>query len=190
MGNNKILLHVCCAPCSGAVIENVVAQGITPTLFFYNPNIHPRQEYETRKAEIVGYAERKGLAFVDADYDPDEWFRRVKGLENEPECGARCAVCFDTRLERAALYAHENGFGVFATSLGISRHKNLEQVNASGHRAAAPHDGLRYLDHNWRKKGGSERAAQIARDEGFYRQKYCGCVYSYRDSNRPTVYGR
>ena len=178
---SKILLHSCCAPCSGAVIETLVREGVALTVFFYNPNIHPLTEYERRKAENKRFADKLGVPFVDADYDPPIWFARIKGLENAPERGERCTKCFDLRLERTALYAHENGFEAFATSLGLSRHKDQDQVNAGGHRAAARYEGLRYEDRNWRKGGGSDRGAQLAREEGFYRQKYCGCVFSLKE---------
>lgn len=156
--------------------------GISLTVFFYNPNIHPRDEYEVRKNENKRFADALGVAFVDADYDPPTWFAKIKGLEDEPERGKRCEACFDLRLERAALYAHNNGFKAFATSLGISRWKNLEQVNASGHRAAARYEGLTFWDQNWRKEGGSNRSAEIAKQESFYRQNYCGCIFSKRDT--------
>ncbi len=184
-GERRILLHTCCAPCSGAMIEAMRKAGLELTIFFYNPNIHPRREYEIRKEENIRYAEAHGIPFFDGDYDTDAWFERVKGLEHEPERGERCSRCFDLRFERSALFAHENGFRVFTSSLGFSRWKNLEQVNASGERAAARYPGLTYWTHNWRKGGGQQRGIEIAREEGFYRQNYCGCVYSLRDSRRP-----
>jgi hypothetical protein len=109
-GHDKVLLHSCCAPCSGEVMEAMQASGIDYTIFFYNPNIHPLKEYELRKSENVRFAEKHGIAFIDADYDRDNWFARAKGLEMEPERGVRCTMCFDMRFERTALYAHENGF--------------------------------------------------------------------------------
>jgi len=167
------------------MIEAMRKAGLELTIFFYNPNIHPRREYEIRKEENIRYAEAHGIPFFDGDYDTDAWFERVKGLEHEPERGERCSRCFDLRFERSALFAHENGFRVFTSSLGFSRWKNLEQVNASGERAAARYPGLTYWTHNWRKGGGQQRGIEIAREEGFYRQNYCGCVYSLRDSRRP-----
>lgn len=181
-GCSSLLLHSCCAPCSGDIIEALRESGVSLCVLFYNPNIHPRDEYERRKDENKRFAERCGVPFVDADYDPDIWFARVKGLEMEPERGARCTVCFDLRLERAALYAQEHGFLFFSSSLGISRWKNMEQVNACGHRAAARHEGLVYWDFNWRKGGGVQRMIEVAKREDFYRQDYCGCVFSLRDS--------
>jgi predicted adenine nucleotide alpha hydrolase (AANH) superfamily ATPase len=179
----RVLLHSCCAPCSGEVMEAITKAGISYTIFFYNPNIHPREEYELRKTENIRFAEKCGIAFVDADYDSDNWFARVKGLEWEPERGARCTTCFDMRFERTALYAVEHGFRVFTSCLGISRWKNMEQINGSGQRAAARWPGLQYWIYNWRKKGGSSRMLEISKREQFYQQEYCGCIYSLRDTN-------
>ena len=186
-GQNKVLLHSCCAPCSGEVMEAMVASGIDYTIFFYNPNIHPLKEYELRKNENIRFAEQFGVPFIDADYDRDNWFARAKGMEHEPERGIRCTMCFDMRFERAALYAHENGFPVFTSSLGISRWKNMQQINDCGHRAAAHYPDLSYWDYNWRKGGGSSRMIEISKRENFYQQEYCGCVYSLRDSNNHRV---
>lgn len=178
---HNVLLHVCCAPCSGYIIETIIKSEIPLTLFFYNPNIYPVKEYEERKREIVTYAKKLGIPLVDADYDNDAWMQQTKGLENEPERGKRCSVCFDMRLERTAHYASENGFDLFATTLGMSRWKDLEQVNESGRKAASKYR-VNFWDNNWRKCGGSERANNIAKQEGFYRQNYCGCVYSLNKS--------
>ena len=181
---SKLLLHSCCAPCAGEIMEAVAASGIDTTIYFYNPNIHPKEEYEIRKDENIRFAEKLGFDFIDADYDKDNWFERIKGLENEPERGKRCTVCFDMRFERTALYAHENNFKIFATTLGISRWKNLEQINNSGLKAAKRYNGLDFWNFNWRKQGGSSRMLEISKKEKFYKQEYCGCVYSLRDTNR------
>jgi predicted adenine nucleotide alpha hydrolase (AANH) superfamily ATPase len=183
-GAKQVLLHSCCAPCSGEVIRAMHEAGLEITIFFYNPNIHPEKEYVIRKQENIRYADELGLPFVDADYDTDNWFERTKGMEWEPERGIRCTACFDLRFERTALYAHEHGFSVFTSCLGISRWKDLEQVSASGVRAAAHYPGLHYWTYNWRKGGGSQRMYEIAKEHGFYKQEYCGCVYSLRDTNR------
>ncbi|MDR2690325.1 MAG: epoxyqueuosine reductase QueH [Azoarcus sp.] len=180
----KVLLHSCCAPCSGEIMEAMLAAGIDYTIFFYNPNIHPLKEYELRKHENIRYAEKFRVPFVDADYDRDDWFARAKGMENEPERGVRCTMCFDMRLERTALHAHEHGFAVMTSSLGISRWKNMQQVNDCGIRAASRYPGLVYWDYNWRKGGGSARMIEISKRERFYQQEYCGCIYSLRDTNR------
>ncbi|AYA40801.1 epoxyqueuosine reductase QueH [Xenorhabdus nematophila] len=183
-GHNKVLLHSCCAPCSGEVMEAMLASGIDFTIFFYNPNIHPLKEYELRKDENIRFAEQMGIPFIDADYDRDNWFERAKGMENEPERGIRCTMCFDMRFERTALYAHEHGFPVITSSLGISRWKNMQQINECGVRAASRYPDLAYWEFNWRKGGGSARMIEISKREEFYQQEYCGCIYSLRDSNR------
>ena len=183
-GESSLLLHSCCAPCAGEIMEAVAASEIKTTVYFYNPNIHPVQEYELRKEENKRYCQKLGFNFIDADYDKDNWFKRIKGLENEPERGERCTKCFDMRFERSALYAHENNFSLFATTLGISRWKDLDQVNNSGLRAADRYSGLNFWDFNWRKAGGSPRMIEISKREEFYQQEYCGCVYSLRDTNK------
>ncbi len=182
-GEKRVLLHSCCAPCSGEVIEAMVASGIDLTIFFYNPNIHPKKEYEIRKSENIRYAMNLSISFVDADYDVQDWFLRAKGMEYEPERGERCTMCFDMRFERTALYAYENGFSMFTSSLGISRWKNMEQINNSGIRAASHYPGITYWTYNWRKDGGGARMYEIAKRENFYKQEYCGCIYSLRDTN-------
>lgn len=186
-GHKKVLLHSCCAPCSGEVMEAMLASGIDYTIYFYNPNIHPHKEYMLRKEENVRFAEKFGIPFIDKDddYENDrkEWFAKAKGMEFEPERGIRCTMCFDMRFEKAAQYAHEHGFPVFTSSLGISRWKNMAQINDCGRRAAAPYDDVVYWDFNWRKGGGSARMIEISKRENFYQQEYCGCAYSLRDSN-------
>lgn len=182
-GADKLLLHSCCAPCSGEVMEALISSEINFSIFFYNPNIHPVQEYEIRKEENISFAKKHNIPFIDADYDKDNWFARVKGLEWEPERGKRCTACFDMRFERTALYAYEHGFSLICSSLGISRWKDMEQINDSGVRAASRYPGINYWTYNWRKNGGSARMYEIAKRESFYKQEYCGCVYSLRDTN-------
>ena len=183
-GESSLLLHSCCAPCAGEIMEAVAASDIDTTVYFYNPNIHPIEEYELRKEENKRYCEALDFKFIDADYDKDNWFDRIKGLEDEPERGERCTKCFDMRFERSALFAHENNFSLFATTLGISRWKDLDQVNNSGLRAANRYDNLAFWDFNWRKQGGSSMMIEISKREEFYQQEYCGCVYSLRDTNK------
>ncbi len=182
-GAARVLMHSCCAPCAADIMSEMTRSGIDYTILFYNPNIHPQHEYELRKFENKRYAEKLGVPFVDLDYDADNWFARVKGLEYEPERGARCTACFDMRFERSALYAVEHGYTVFTSSLGISRWKDMNQINACGERAAARYPELAYWDFNWRKHGGSARTIEISKQEQFYQQEYCGCVYSLRDTN-------
>ena len=176
-GTTNILLHACCAPCSSAIVEYLLANGIRPTLFYYNPNIFPDSEYEKRKAECVRHTQMLGLPFVDADYDHAKWLEAVKGLEEEPERGERCLQCFKLRLTATALYAVENGFEVFATTLATSRWKNLEQIKEAGEAAAALFPNLVFWSRNWRKGGLSERRNELVRMYGFYNQSYCGCEF-------------
>ena len=180
----KLLLHSCFAPCSGEVMEAIRASGIEFSVFFYNPNIRPKKEYELRKQENIRFAEKHSIPFIDADYDLDNWFESAKGLELEQERGIRCTMCFDMRFERMAMYAHENGFDTVSSALGISRWKNIEQINDSGLRAASHYPPLTYLTYNWRKKGGSARMPEISKGENFYMQEYCRCAYSLRDTNK------
>lgn len=182
-GRKKLLLHSCCAPCSGEVMEALLASGIDFSIYFYNPNIHPVRECELRKGENIAFAEKHDIPFIDADYDMENWFDRVKGLEHEPERGARCTECFDMRFERTALYAHEHGFDIISSSLGISRWKNMKQINRCGEKSAARYDDLLYWTYNWRKSGGASRMIEISKRENFYQQEYCGCAYSLRDTN-------
>ena len=179
-GETKVLLHTCCAPCSSAIIECLMRSGIIPTIFYCNPNIYPEEEYLIRKNECSRYAESLGLEIEDDDYDHDKWLAAVKGMENEPERGARCLQCFRFRLDRAAQYAAEHGFKVITTTLASSRWKSLDQINEAGRWAAASHPGVLWWDQNWRKGGLQERRLQIIRQYDFYNQQYCGCEFSLR----------
>lgn len=182
-GVRRLLLHSCCAPCAGGILESLKASGVDVVLYFYNPNIHPQDEYLKRKEEQKAFAAKLGVVFVDADYDPAPWFRAVDGLENLPERGERCSACFRMRLAAAAEYAEFHGFEVFATTLGISRWKDLDQVNAAGQQAAARCSGVSFWPFNWRKDGGTRDMLEVSRREGFYQQEYCGCIFSLRDTN-------
>lgn len=164
-------------------MERMIDDGIDLTIFFYNPNIHPRKEYRIRKDENIRFADKLGIDFIDADYDVQNWFARANGMEMEPERGKRCTACFDMRFERTALYASENGFSNITSSLGISRWKNMEQINGCGETAASHYDGITYWTYNWRKGGGANRMYEIAKRESFYQQEYCGCIFSLRDTN-------
>lgn len=183
-GEKKIVLHSCCAPCSGSVIEMLHKAGFELTIFFYNPNIHPQKEYEIRKNENIRYAEKLGITFVDADYDPDNWFSMAKGHEWDPERGTRCGKCFEMRFVKTAAYAAHHGIGVITSCLGISRWKDFDQVTKAGVQAASLFPGVTYWDFNWRKDGGSARMYEISKEENFYQQQYCGCIYSLRDTNK------
>jgi predicted adenine nucleotide alpha hydrolase (AANH) superfamily ATPase len=179
------LLHSCCAPCPGAMVEEMRSSKLIEkvTVLFYNPNIHPRKEYEIRKQENKLWCERIGVEFVDVDYDVQSWYERVKGMEFDPERGRRCTECFDMRMERASLYAFEHGYDAIATTNATSRWKDAKQVDASGERAAARYDNLVYWAKNWQSDEMTVRKYQISATERFYKQEYCGCSYSLRDSN-------
>ena len=191
MGEKTVLLHTCCAPCSSAIIEALMQNGITPVIYYCNPNIYPQEEYEIRKNECTRYAQSLGLEIVDADYDHENWLDAVKGMENEPERGGRCLKCFKLRLLRTAQYASERGIKVITTTLASSRWKSLDQINEAGRWAcqqpilvrrssAAPHDEIIWWDQNWRKGGLQERRLQIIKEYDFYNQLYCGCEFSIR----------
>lgn len=126
-----MLLHACCAPCCGEIIEAILASGLDLTVVFDNPNIQPRTEYDRRKAEVIRLVRQNGATFVGAEDDPAGWQARTQGLEQEPERGRRCDVCFELRLERTARYARDHGFTVFTSSLGISRWKDMAQLTSS-----------------------------------------------------------
>ena len=133
-GAKRVLLHSCCAPCSGAMVQEMVEAGHDIAIFFYNPNIHPKREYEIRKEENKRYAADLAIPFVDADYDTEEWYRRARGMEFDPERGGRCSMCFDMRMERTALHAYEHGFDCFTTTNATSRWKDQQQAAPAAQR--------------------------------------------------------
>ena len=174
----KVLLHACCAPCSGAVLERLLQEGYEPVVFWSNSNITPREEYDHRENELLRYAKSLGVPVVEDDYDHAAWLGCVKGLEGEPERGGRCLECFKARLLRAAEYAAGNGFPILATTLASSRWKSLEQVDMAGEWACSQVEGVQWWPRNWRKGGLQERRAQIIKEQGFYNQDFCGCEFS------------
>lgn len=165
----------------------MLSQGITPTVFFSNSNIFPLGEYQHRKDECVRYAESHGLTVIDDDYDHNDWRCIARGLENEPEKGARCLECFKYRLMRAAGFASANGFRVLTTTLASSRWKDLEQVNAAGVWACSQVTDVIWWDQNWRKGGLQDRRNQLIKELAFYNQLYCGCEYSLRGQGQQSV---
>ncbi len=182
-GHNNLLLHSCCAPCSGDIMLRLLESKIDYTIYFYNPNIHPKREYLLRKEENQEFAEKHSIPFIDADYDAKNWFQEVKGLEWEPERGKRCTSCFDMRFIKTAEYAFNNNFSLVSSTLGISRWKDMNQINQSGLDAVSQFEGIDYWTFNWRKNKGSENMIKVSKKEQFYMQEYCGCVYSLRDTN-------
>ena len=182
-GCKEVLLHGCCAPCSSAIVEWLMGHGIRPVIYYYNPNIYPREEYEIRKNESKRHAESLGIEWIDDDYSHQTWLEAVCGLENEPERGKRCEACFYHRLLATAKKAQELGIPYFATTLASSRWKNLEQINAAGQAAAlkvnsSPSSVVSFWAQNWRKDGLQERRNALLKEYGFYNQRYCGCEFS------------
>ena len=180
-GATKVLLHTCCAPCSSAIVECMVKHGITPTIYYFNPNIYPLEEYEIRKNECSRYAKSLGLEIIDEDYNHENWLQEMKGLEQEPERGPRCLKCFKYRLLKTAQYARDHGFTVITTTLASSRWKSLEQIEEAGRFAESQVSGVTFWAQNWRKGGLSERRIQIIKAYNFYNQRYCGCEFSMRN---------
>ena len=198
MGETTVLLHTCCAPCSSAIIEALLQNGITPVIYYCNPNIYPREEYEIRKNECTRYAQSLGLEIVDDDYDHESWLQEMAGLENEPERGGRCLKCFKMRLLRTARYAGLRGIKVITTTLASSRWKSLGQINEAGQWACdavrqrveneiPPENEVIWWNQNWRKGGLQERRLEIIRQYGFYNQQYCGCEFSMRKETREST---
>lgn len=176
----KLLLHVCCAPCSSHVLETLENE-YEITAFFYNPNITMEEEYIKRVKELkrfVGEAPfAKTVVVEEGKYDPEHFFEIAKGLEREPERGARCYKCYELRLRETGLYAKDNGYDLFTTTLSISPHKNAKWLNEIGERVATEY-GISYLYSDFKKKNGYARSIELSKEYGLYRQNYCGCVFS------------
>lgn len=189
-GQKKVLLHTCCAPCSSAIIEFLMSHEMEPVIYYCNPNIYPYEEYLIRKNECTRYARELGLEIVDADYNHQAWLETVRGLEDEPERGGRCAACFRMRLLQSARYARERGISVITTTLASSRWKSLEQIDEAGRwacsmvNAEAGDEAVRWWEKNWRKGGLQERRNQIIKEYGFYNQQWCGCEFSRRNLDK------
>jgi len=202
-GCKSVLLHACCAPCSSAIVEWLMAHEIEPVIYYFNPNIYPQEEYEIRKNESKRHAESLGIRWIDDDrgmetndwsLNHESWKEAVCGLEHEPERGRRCEVCFYHRLLATAKKAQESGIPYFATTLASSRWKNLEQINAAGIRAAEAVNGelingdallngaprVQFWAQNWRKDGLQERRNALLKEYHFYNQQYCGCEFSFQ----------
>lgn len=172
----KLLLHSCCGPCSTVVIERL-KESFDLTVFYYNPNIEPKEEYEKRKVEQKKVCEAFGVFCVDSDWENKHWHEFVQGLENEREGGARCEKCFFCRLLKTAEYAKENGFDVFATTLSVSPHKNTNVINAVGENISKQ-TKLEFLPESFKKQDGYLRSVNLSKQFDLYRQNYCGCQFS------------
>ena len=179
----RLLLHSCCAPCSSAVLETV-APHFALTVYYYNPNIAPREEYQKRVDEqkrlLLQMPLREPVDFLEGPYDPDCFLQAVKGLEMVPEGGARCEQCFRLRLQKAAETAKKGGFDFFTTTLTVSPLKNAPLLNQIGEEMAAKY-GVRWLPSDFKKKEGYKRSITLSHQYGLYRQDYCGCAFSKRE---------
>ena len=176
----SLLLQACCAPCSSYVLE-YLNEYFDITLLFYNPNISPESEYSFRAQELVRLCNELPLTFkpktVVCDYDNTPFFKMAKGLENLPEGGERCFLCYRLRLEKAAEYAKEQDFDYFCTTLSISPHKNAASLNEIGSELSEKY-GVKYLYSDFKKKNGYKRSIELSKQYNLYRQNYCGCIYS------------
>lgn len=174
MMEKDFLLLSCCAPCSCAVIERLAQEQQNFSVVFYNPNIRPPAEYQKRREENKRVCEIYHVPFIELEYDNERWCALTQGLENEPERGIRCSICFYMRLKRVMEYALANGYSAVASVLGVSRYKNLEQVNQAAFKASAE-VGIPYLEIEGRKGGMQERRQTLIKDLNLYNQDYCGC---------------
>ncbi|WP_286161384.1 epoxyqueuosine reductase QueH [Clostridium sp. KNHs214] len=178
----KLLIHSCCAPCSSYVIE-YLSKYFEITIFYYNPNIHPEEEYIRRVQEqkdfINEFKCENKVEFLKGKYDIDKFFNMAKGMEDLEEGGERCFNCYRMRLEETAKLAKERGFDYFTTTLSISPYKNAEKLNSIGRELEEKYR-VRYLYSDFKKKNGYKRSIELSNEYGLYRQDYCGCVYSKR----------
>lgn len=179
-GAPTLLLHACCAPCSSYVLE-YLSQYFKITLFYYNPNISPEEEYRKRIGEVrrllAELPVKYPVSLLEGKYDPQRFFETAKGRENEPEGGARCALCYELRLREAAREAKERGFDWFTTTLSVSPYKHAQTLNGIG-AVLEQEYGVRYLYSDFKKRGGYQRSIELSHIYGLYRQNYCGCVFS------------
>ncbi len=181
----KLLLHVCCAPCSTSVIESLKDK-YEITLYFYNPNIYPEEEHKKRLEEAKRLAEELDIPIIEGWYDPERWAEAVRGLEGEPEGGKRCAACFEMRLRDTAEYALEKRYDIFAATLTVSPYKDSETVNAIGEKIASELK-IEFMPESFKKNDGYKKSIELSKKHNLYRQHYCGCRYSLVSSLKSKV---
>ncbi|WP_050607541.1 epoxyqueuosine reductase QueH [Clostridium niameyense] len=187
----KLLLHSCCAPCSSYVLE-YLSSYFKITVFYYNPNIYPKEEYlkrvEEQKQFILSINTKYAIDFIEGKYDSDKFYEMAKGMENEKEGGERCFKCYELRLRESAVIAKEAGYDYFTTTLSISPYKNAKKLNEIGEMLSKKY-GVNYLYSDFKKKNGYKRSIELSNEYNLYRQDYCGCVFSKneRDSYKNTV---
>lgn len=176
----KLLIHSCCAPCSSYVLE-YLSQYFSITVFYYNPNIYPLDEYTKRVREqerlITSMPLKYPVTFMEGKYEPQKFFDLAKEHEKDPEGGERCFLCYRLRLEEAARIASKGGFDFFTTTLTVSPYKNAAKLNEIGEEVGALY-GVSFLPSDFKKRGGYQRSIELSREYGLYRQNYCGCIYS------------
>ena len=175
----NLLLHLCCAPCSSSVVERLRSKWRV-TGYFYNPNIHPESEYRLRLKEMIHYAQSLDIPLIKGSYDVEDWLSVTAGLEEEPERGLRCEICFRLRLEATAQRAHDLGMDYFTSTLSISPHKDAAMIRRIGEEAGQRYR-VSFLSEDFKKEGGFQRSIALSKEAGLFRQNYCGCCYSRRD---------
>ena len=185
----SLLLHSCCGPCSSAVMERLTPH-FEVTVFYYNPNIYPPEEYTHRVREqerlIAAFPAVHPIHFLEGEYRPEDFYAMAKGWENEPEGGERCFRCYEQRLRETANKAAAGGFDYYTTTLTVSPLKNAQKLNEIGMRVAEETGGeVCWLPSDFKKKGGYTRSCELSEEFGMYRQDYCGCVYSLRRDYNP-----
>lgn len=176
------LLHTCCAPCSIAIVEELKDK-FDLTVFFYNPNIFPEEEYLKRKEQVIKVCKMWNIKMIDKDYEHEKWREQMKGYEAEPEMGARCPLCFRFRLAKAVQYANENKFDLWDTSLTSGRNKKAEIIHPIANDLSQQF-GVEFFGADWKKGGRQERGRKLTQEHQIYRQNYCGCEFSLRDKNK------
>lgn len=177
--NNKVLIHACCAICSGYPLEYLMENDYEPVVYFYNPNIQPNEEYQKRLDAEITLCQNYGCELITEEYKTEDFLESISGLENEPEGGKRCEKCFLLRLDKTAKKAKGLGIENFTTSIVISPHKNFELISKIGKDVAQKYN-LNYLDINFKKQDGFLKTNKISRELNLYRQNYCGCLFSKR----------
>ncbi len=172
----KLLLHVCCAVCA-LYPTSLLSKDFEITLFFYNPNIHPRKEYNKRLESVKIISKKYSIPLIIDRYELRKWFRLTENYKFEPEGGKRCSICFDIRLKRTAAAAKKLKFDLFGTTLTVSPHKNKDIINSIG-TAIAANKKLKFYSADFKKKNGFKKTMNTAKKINIYRQNYCGCIYS------------
>lgn len=176
----KIILHACCAPCASYPIKKLIEDNYKPVVFFYNPNIFPFAEYEIRRKELKNYCVKNNIEYFEDSYDIKAYYEKIHGLEDEPEKGKRCEICFYLRLKKAAIFAKENNIFSYTTTLSVSPHKNSNQIFEAAKKIKIEIPQVEFVEYNFKKQNGFKISRQIAKENNMYAQNYCGCEFSIR----------